>query len=70
MFKLPIGVDIHNLIDDLRIFSWEASDILLHYSKILKNPSYEKEIINTKDDAEPVTAADLAVNDLIIKRIN
>ena len=70
MFKLPSGVDIHNLIDDLRVFSWEASDILLHYSKILKNPNYAKEIINTKDDSEPVTAADLAVNDLIIKKIN
>ena len=70
MFKLPIGVDINNLIDDLRVFSWEASDILLHYSKILKNPNYAKEIINTKDDSEPVTAADLAVNDLIIKKIN
>ncbi|MBO8232342.1 3'(2'),5'-bisphosphate nucleotidase CysQ [Prochlorococcus marinus str. MU1402] len=70
MFKLPIGVDIHNLIDDLRVFSWEASDILLHYSKILKNPNYAKEIINIKDDSAPVTAADLAVNDLIIKRIN
>ena len=70
MFKLPSGVDIHNLIDDLRVFSWEASDILLHYSKILKNPNYAKEIINTKDDSEPVTAADLAVNYLIIKKIN
>ena len=70
MFKLPIGVDIHNLIDDLRVFSWEASDILLHYSKLLKNPNYAKEIINTKDDSEPVTAADLKVNELIIKRIN
>ena len=70
MLKLPIGVDIHNLIDDLRVFSWEASDILLHYSKLLKNPNYAKEIINTKDDSEPVTAADLIVNDLIIKRIN
>ena len=69
MFKLPISVDIHNLIDDLRVYSWEASDILLHYSKILKNPNFAKEIINIKDDSAPVTAADLAVNDLIIKRI-
>nr|WP_306822735.1 3'(2'),5'-bisphosphate nucleotidase CysQ [Prochlorococcus marinus] len=43
---------------------------MLHYSKILKNPNYAKEIINIKDDSAPVTAADLAVNDLIIKRIN
>ena len=28
MIKLPSGVDIHNLIDDMRIISWEA-DILL-----------------------------------------
>ena len=36
MIKLPSGVDINNLIDDLRIFSWEAADILLYYSKLLK----------------------------------
>ena len=69
MFKLPVGVDINNLIDDLRVFSWEASDILLHYSKILKNPNYLKEIIKTKKGLDPVTVADLEVNDLIIKRI-
>jgi len=69
VFKLPIGVDIINLIDDLRIFSWEASDILLYYSKILKEPKYEKNIIKTKNEEDPVTIADLKVNDLIIKRI-
>ena len=37
MVKLPVGVDINNLIDDLRIFSWEAADILLNYSQKLKN---------------------------------
>ena len=70
MFKLPIGVDINNLIDDLRVFSWEASDILLHYSKRLKNQEYSKEIIKSKNRLEPVTIADIEVNDLIIKRIN
>ena len=70
MFKLPIGVDINNLIDDLRLFSWEASDILLHYSKRLKNQEFAKEIIKTKNTLDPVTIADLEVNDLIIKRIN
>ena len=69
MFKLPIGVDISNLIDDLRIFSWEASDILLYYSKMLKDPKYQKDIIRTKNEEDPVTVADLRVNDLIIKRI-
>ena len=70
MFKLPIGVDINNLIDDLRVFSWEASDILLHYSKRLKIKNYAKEIIKTKNRLDPVTVADLEVNDLIIKGIN
>ena len=37
MIKLPSGVEINKLIDDLKIISWEASEILLHYSKILKN---------------------------------
>ena len=69
MFKLPNGVDIINLIDDLRIFSWEASDILLYYSKMLKEPKNEKNIIQTKNNDDPVTIADLKVNDLIIKRI-
>ena len=69
MFKLPIGVDINNLIDDLRIFSWEASDILLYYSHRLKNPKYEREIIKTKNSKDPITIADLEVNDLMIKRI-
>ena len=70
MFKLPIGVDINNLIDDLRVFSWEASDILLHYSKRLKIKNYAKEIIKTKNRLDPVTVADLEVKDLIIKGIN
>ena len=70
MFRLPIGVDINNLIDDLRIFSWEAADIFLYYSQILKNPINSKKIIKSKGNGDPVTSADLKVNDLIIKRIN
>ena len=42
MIKLPFGVDINNLIDDLRIFSWEAEDILLYYSKSLTDPEVKK----------------------------
>ena len=69
MFKLPKGVDINKLIDNLRFFSWEASDILLYYSKMLKDPEYEKNILKNKNANDPVTIADLQVNDLIIKRI-
>ena len=70
MFKLPFGVVLTNLIDDLRIFSWEASEILINYSQILKDPNCKKEIIKTNLAEGPVTVADLKVNDLIIKRIN
>ena len=69
MVKLPINVDIHNLIDDLRIFSWEAADILIYYSKILKDSDLKKKIISNNDTNDPVTLADLKVNEIIIQRI-
>ena len=67
MFKLPNGVDIDNLIDDLRILSWQAADILLHYSEALKGIDCRNKIIKNKDLRDPVTKADLEVNDLILK---
>ncbi len=70
MIKLPFGVEINNLIDDLRSFSWEAADILLSYSDIVKNSEQKIEILKNKNKKDPVTLADLEVNELIIKRIN
>jgi len=70
VIKLPIGVNINNLIDDLRIFSWEASEILLFYSHLIKDLNYKNEIIKSTDNEDPVTLADLKVNELIIQRIN
>ena len=69
MIKLPFGVDINNLICDLRLFSWEAADILLYYSKNIKNEKQKSKIIKSKFNEDPVTLADLKVNELIIKRI-
>ena len=69
MVKLPVGVDINNLIDDLRIFSWEAADILLYYSQKLKNSDQKNKIIKNTNIKDPVTIADLEVNDLILKRM-
>ena len=69
MTKLPLGVDINNLIDDLRICCWEAADILLFYSEKIKDSNYKDEIIKAKSYQDPVTLADLKVNDLIINRI-
>ncbi len=70
MVNLPFGVDIDNLIDDLRILSWEASDILLYYHKILKDAENKNDFISNNKKEDPVTMADLKVNDLIIRRIN
>jgi len=70
MIELPSGVDINNLIDDIRIFSWQAADILLYYSKLLENADDKRNILKNNNEDDPVTLADLKVNELIIKRIN
>ena len=70
MIKLPSGVDINNLIDDIRIFSWQAADILLYYSKLLENSDDQSNILKNNNVDDPVTLADLKVNELIISRIN
>ena len=68
--KLPAGLKINNLIDDLRIFSWEASDKLLYYAQILKDSNNKSNILKNDSKEEPVTLADLEVNEIIIQRIN
>ena len=68
MIKLPFGVEINDLIDNLRIFSWEAADILLYYSNSIKKLEQKNQILKNNND--PVTLADLEVNELIINRIN
>ena len=70
MIKLPFGVDINNLIDDLRIISWEASEILLYYSQLLEDSNNKTTIIKSGINDDPVTLADLKVNELIIRKIN
>ena len=70
MIKLPVGVEINSLIDDLRIFSWEASEILLYYSQILKDSNNKSNILISDNDDDPSTLADLKVNKIIIERIH
>ena len=70
MLKLPSGIKVDNLINDLRIFSWEASEIFHYYSQILKETKNKSNILQNKNNDDPVTLADLKVNDLIIRRIN
>jgi len=70
MIQLPSNVDINNLIDDIRIFSWQAEEIFLYYSKLLEYSDYKKNILKNNNEDDPVTLADLEVNEIIIKRIN
>jgi len=70
VIKLPSGVYIENLIDDLRAFSWEAYEILIYYFKIVKDSNNKSNILKNDNLDDPVTLADLKVNEVIIKRIN
>ena len=69
MVTLPNRVDINNLIEDLKIYSWQAADILLDYSKKINNSSVKSEVLKSVDLNNPVTEADLKVNEIIIKNI-
>ena len=70
MIELPNEVDINNLIYDLKILSWEAADVFLYYSNLLKNTNGKENILRNNNLNDPVTLVDLKVNELIIKRIN
>ncbi len=70
MVSLPSGVNIHSLISNLKTISWEASDILLYYSQILTKNNNKSNILKNNNHIDPVTEADLKVNQQIIKRFN
>ena len=70
MIKLPSGVDINSLLDDLRNISWEASEILLKYAQIIKDSKNKSKLIKNNNIQDPVTIADLKVNEIIINRLN
>ncbi len=70
MIKLPSGIDLKSLIEDLRIISWEACETLLYYSQILKDSKNKSNIIKNDNEEDPVTFADLQVNEIIIKNLN
>ena len=70
MINLPTGVEINSLVDNLRFFSWEASEVLLHYAQILRNSNNKFSILKNDNENDPVTPADLKVNEIIIQNIN
>jgi len=70
VIELPTGVDIDKLLGDLRTISWEASEILLKYAQIIKDSKNKINILKNNNIEDPVTIADLKVNELIIRSIN
>ena len=70
MTKLPFGLDVNNLIGDLRILSWEAADLLIYYSNLIRDPEEKASVIQNNTPQDPVTLADLKVNEMIINGIN
>ena len=70
MVSLPSGIQINNLINDLRFLSWEVAEILHHYAKIIKDSNFKRDILINNNMDNPVTIADLKVNEIIIKRLN
>ena len=69
MIKIPPGVDINNLIYNLKAFSWQASDILIKYAQIIKDSNNKSNILTNNNEEDPVTIADLKVNEMMIKNI-
>ena len=65
MIELPSGIKINKLIEDLKVVSWEASNILLDYAQILKYSSDKSNILENDNIKDPVTKADLSVNELL-----
>ena len=51
MAKLPLGVNINNLIEDLKNYSWEAADILINYSEKIKDIKVKNEVLKYDSSA-------------------
>ena len=69
MITLPSGLDIEDLINNLRTVCWEAAETLLYYAQIIKYSNNKTKILKNNNCQDPVTIADLKVNELIIQRI-
>ncbi len=69
MIKIPFCLDKDKLINELKTISWEAADILLYYAEEIKDIKQKSKIIKNKGINDPVTLADLKVNELVINSI-
>ncbi len=68
---VPEGVELENLLDGLRIISWASADVLMAYARGEQPPYGFPKSLNVEEGGEgPVSAADMAVNQLLISGLN
>ena len=64
---LPEGVELSILLDELRKLSWAAADVLMAYARGHEPPfGFPKSLTVEEGGDGPVSAADMAVNELLI----
>ena len=64
---VPEDVKLKTLLDELRNLSWAAADVLIAYARGEQPPfGYQKSLAVSEGGDGPVSAADMAVNDLLI----
>ena len=64
---LPEDVELTTLLDELRKLSWAAADVLMAYARGYEPPfGFPKSLTVEEGGDGPVSAADMAVNELLI----
>ena len=64
---VPEEVELTTLLDELRKLSWAAADVLMAYARGKQPPyGFQKALTVEEGGDGPVTAADIAVNELLI----
>ena len=64
---VPESVDLTTLLDELRKLSWAAADVLMAYARGQEPPyGFPKSLTIEEGGDGPVSAADMAVNELLI----
>ena len=67
---LPEGVELATLLDELRKVSWAAADVLMAYARGQEPPyGFPKSLTVEEGGDGPVSAADMAVNELLISSL-
>ena len=64
---VPEGVELATLLDEIRKLSWAAADILMAYARGQEPPyGFPKSLTVEEGGDGPVSAADMAVNELLL----